>query len=163
MDSKFFDIPFMTRGPESDFICKDGEISLWEGATIKGKNGTLPQHYEELPPVPEIRFALARDILRGWHLNPDNFPMKTLAASDPSMDYWNQLVPRVLSQFLCDADNLHLFVAPFMAAAAWKTVDGNLLSPTAPSLLIPNSEVPLIAADGDIRAEELDFKVAAAV
>ena len=147
MGSIFFDIPFLTRSAASDFSCKDGEIQT-------GFN---------IPMVPDISFALVRDTLKGWHLHPDIFPAKTLVASDPSMEYWTNLGAQFLSAFQSEAQQQKLFVAPFLVMAVWKTTDGFYLSPTQPFLMIPNSEVPLVATDGDISKSELEFKIAGAV
>lgn len=56
-----------------------------------------------------------------------------------------------------------LFVAPFFVMAAWKTVAGTYLSPTLPVMMIPNSDVPLVATDDTLTAEEPEMRVAAAV
>lgn len=160
MNSKFCDIPFRSRSIDSDFICKDGEVE-W-GGFLQGSdhsnnygNGTLPS--------PDIDFALVRQWLSGWHLNADQYPMKTLVATTPSLEYWTNLGSQLLSQFKSEAENENLFVAPFYVAAAWKTRNGVYLSPSSPVLLTPNSTVPLVSTDGDINSPELDFKIAAAV
>lgn len=149
----YLDIPFRKPSSASDFSCPDGEIN---------------PHYLQLTTnnpqlTPDIDFALVRTRLPGWNLNPDQYPMKTLVASEPSMEYWTSLGSQLLSQFKSEASNQNFFVAPFYAYAAWKTYDGIYLSPSDRILLTPNSTVPLLATDGNISAIELEFKIAAAV
>ncbi|MCH5242324.1 MAG: hypothetical protein J1F67_07850 [Muribaculaceae bacterium] len=146
------DLPFRSPSSASDFSCKDGEIT-----------SLIPYPSSGSLITPDIDFAIVRDRLPGWHLHPDQYPMKTLIASDPSMEYWTSLGAQLLSQFQSEAANQGLFVSPFYVMAAWKTYEGYHLSPTRPVLLTPNSEVPLVATDGDINATELEFKIAAAV
>ena len=146
------DIPFRSPSSASDFSCKDGEIT-----------SLIPYPSSGSLITPDIDFAIVRDRLPGWHLHPDQYPMKTLIASDPSMEYWTSLGAQLLSQFQSEAANQGLFVSPFYVMAAWKTYEGYHLSPTRPVLLTPNSDVPLVATDGDINATELEFKIAAAV
>lgn len=159
MDSKFFNIPFRTCSSDSDFSCKDGEV-------YGLKPGSLQYWAEELDspaPLPQIEFGIVREILKGWHSNPDVYPSKTLVASEPSMEYWNKLAAQLLSQFRNEADLQNLFVAPFYVMAAWKTYEGNYLSPTSPILLVPNSSIPLVTTDGDTSSRELVFKIAGAI
>lgn len=169
MGSNFFDIPFRTRSTDSDFICKDGEIFRLSGASLKGGGENVDNiddssgSPQAQPPVPDISFALVRDTLKGWHIHPDVYPSKSVAASEPSMDYWTRMGAQLLALFQSEATCQDLFVAPFLAVAAWKTPSGSLLSPSAPVLMVPNSTVPLVAAQGDISQPELDFKIAGAV
>lgn len=166
MSSKFFDIPFRKISSDSDFICKDGEIFLADNVIIKEGQDTAFPYLEGLdthPPVPEVDFALVRTTLPGWHIHPDNYPVKTLPASDPSMEYWTKLGAQLLSQFRSEADMQNKFVSPFYAMAVWKTVTGHYLSPSLRQLMTPNSAVPLVATDGEITAKELEFKIAGAV
>lgn len=158
MDSKFFDIPFRTISSDSDFCCKDGEVLISDDESVSDVFTDSSINLTDL-----ISFALVRETLPGWHVNPDVFPMKTLIASEPSMEYWTKLASQLLSRFISEADNNSLFVAPFYVMAAWKTKSGNFLSPSQPRFMIPNSSVPLVATDGDIRSSELDFKVAGAL
>ena len=169
MDKKIYDIPFRRPSSLSDFACKDGEIECADNVTLTPSDGSssatgnLPLPSHSLPPEPDISFGIVRDVLHGWHIAPDMYPSKTLAASAPSMDYWNKAAAKLLSQFHTDALSRNLFVAPFFVMAAWKTFDGNYHSPTHPVLLTPNSEAPLIATDGDTSASELELKVEGAV
>ena len=159
MDCKIFDIPFLPRTPESDFSCQDGEIESPYGFSPEGENSDsiLSEGLKS------IEFALVRTILPGWHVNPDIYPVKTLVASDPSMEYWNRLTAQLLRQFKSEADENRLFVAPFYVRAAWKTVSGTYLAASDPVLLTPNTGFPVVTTDGDISDKELDFKVAGAV
>lgn len=155
MSKKYFDIPFLSHSSDSDFSCKDGEIEGWkDGNNENGITG-------ETPIIPEIEFAIVMDILHGWHIHPDTFPAKNLVASEPSMEYWNRLTAQLLAQFQYEASIQGLFVSPFYVLAAWKTYSGNYLSPTQPTLLIPNSEIPVVTTDGDITATEPEFKISA--
>lgn len=166
MGSNFFDIPFRLPSSESDFSCKDGEIVEASNLLVGDEDvsGILsPDHSSDTPPVPLVDFALVRDILKGWHMMADDFPAKTLNASTPSMEYWNQMAAQLLTQFKTDASRQHLFVAPFYALAAWKMADGRYLSISTPSLLIPNSDVPLVATFEEISAMEIEMRIAAAV
>lgn len=161
MSSKIFDIPFRTKSNNSDFICKDGEILEYDNATLN--DGLNTDVSLENLPVPETDFALVRTVLPGWHINPDVFPSKTLIASNPSMEYWTKLGAQLLSQFQSEASLQKLFVAPFYVLAVWKTMDGHYVSPSSPLMLVPNSNVPLVATNSDIDSKELDFKIAGAV
>ena len=175
MGSKFYDIPFRCRSAKSDFCCKDGELMRVDGVNLKDENGdsfTLPADFtgesggetlSGVVPTPEISFALVRDILPGWHIHPDVYPSKILAASETSMEYWTKLAAQMLAAFQSEACRRNLYVAPFLVFAAWKTAGGLYLSPTSPQLMIPNSDVPLVATDGDISQQELEIKVAGAV
>ena len=164
MSSKFFDIPFRSKSSDSDFICKDGEIESVSGAWLKTGNDQVNDDLNPgTPPRPDISFALVRDTLKGWHINPDNYPSKTLAASDPSMEYWTNLGAQLLNLFQSEASSQNLFVAPFYVAAAWRTNIDTCLSPTVPVLMIPNSEVPLVTTDTDINKTELELRIAGAV
>ena len=172
MSSNFFDIPFRRSTYDSDFICKDGELLsvdnalvLCEGQPIEPdslSSSFLPDILN-FPPVPDVDFALVRTTLAGWHIHPDAYPSKTLVASDPSMDYWTKMGAQLLQQFVNDARNQMKFVAPVYAMAAWRTYEGNYLSLSDPVKLTSNSEVPLVATDGDISAKELEFKIAGAI
>ena len=157
MDSKIFNIPFRSRSTDSDFICRDGELD----STVGGVEGESVGELEGL--IPDIEFGIIRDTLKGWHLNPDVFPTKTLVASEPSMEYWNKLAAKLLEQFQSEAAYQRLFVAPFYAMAAWKTYAGAYLAPTSPQILVPNSKIPVVSTDGDTSSQELDFRVAAAL
>lgn len=150
MDSKFFDIPFRSLSTDSDFLCKDGE------AVISGEGASTA-------PVPGAVFAIVRDTLPGWHQSPDVYPSKTVPASEPGMEYWNYMAARLLEEFDAEAKLRNLFVAPFFVMAAWKTLSGEFLSPTEPVLMVPNSEPPLVATDGDATEKELILKIAGAV
>lgn len=160
MGSKFFDIPFRSESSDSDFICKDGELGGW----VINNDG-IPFYYKELEqaPVPEIEFALVRDKLPGWHVNPDQYPAKTIIASTPSMEYWTSMGAQLLSQFRSEALHQGLFVSPFYVLGAWRTYDGVYLSPSIPVMMIPNNGIPLVATDDDVNSEEMEFKIAAAV
>lgn len=156
MSSNFYDIPFRFLSSDSDFICKDGELLSMTGLTVNDR-------VQKSPPSPDIEFALVRDILKGWHPISTDFPSKTLVASDPSMEYWTGLASQLLSQFKYDAGSQGLFVSPFYVLAAWKTKDGNYMSPSQPALMIPNSVVPPVAIDDNISSAELQFRIAGAV
>lgn len=160
MENQTFDIPFRTPSALSDFTCPDGEIASTRNVSTF-PDTILPA--VTVPPQPKVTFGLVRDVLHGWHAAPDMYPSKSLSGRDPSMEYWNALVPGLLSQFCNDAAKQDLFVSPFNAVAAWRTHGGNYLSPSSPVSLIPNSEAPLIATDGDISSSDIDFKVAGAV
>lgn len=173
MDSKFFDIPFRTPCEEGDFNCKDGELEFlniggieeWNlnngGLTDGDKEGTTGSERDILTPV--VDFAGVRDVLKGWHINSDQFPAKTLVASEPSMEYWTKLAAGLLNQFQSEAFLQNLFVAPFYVTAAWKMKEGVYLKPAKATLIIPNSEVPPVATDSLIEKEELEFRIAAAL
>lgn len=158
MGSKFFDIPFLTASSAGDFSCKDGEI---EGKF--GNNNTEYHDWASQVPTPDVDFALVRDILKGWHAIYDSFPIKKVAASEPTMEYWNGMAAQVLSQFESEATEQDLFVSPFQVMAAWKSIGGSYISPGGYTLLIPNSEVPLVATDSPLATDEMEMKVAAAV
>ena len=170
MDEKIFDIPFRLPSSLGDFISRDGEIYSVSG--LRSATGTpLPSSMlsdasavgGSLPPAAEISFGLVRGTLKGWHIHPDLYPSKTIVASDPTMEYWTGMASQLLSQFQSEARMQSLFVAPFYVMAAWKTIEGEYISPTLPVLMIPNSMVPLVATDGDIKTPELEFKIAAAL
>lgn len=166
MDSNFFDIPFRSRSGETDFICRDGEIFRSEGVRIRGTESGILHRDDTLDmpdPPPDVDFALVRTVLPGWHNSPAVYPSKTLVATDPSMEYWTSLAGQLLAQFQAEASFRNLFVSPFYVMAAWKTYGGRYLSASTPMLMIPNSEVPLVATDGDLRATDLSFKIAGAV
>lgn len=173
MDRKFFDIPFRNRTPDSDFHCPDGEISDISNARIICSDGEMLDAdsflnqgelwTSETVPVPQISFALLRDILPGWHANYNIYPSKTLIASQPSMEYWTSLAGQLLERFQSEATLENLFVSPFYATAAWRMSDGTLRAPAEGTLLIPNSDVPLVATEGSPEAEELEIRVAGAV
>lgn len=171
MESKIFDIPFRIRTPKSDFICPDGEIFRISNARIlcEGKRIDTDLYLNQTEdrtgdiPVPSVTFALIRDILPGWHISSDTYPQREVAASDPSMEYWTAMASQLLNLFTSEARNANLFVAPFYIMAAWRMTDGNFVAPSSPQLLIPNSEVPLVATDGDISASDLYLKIAGAV
>lgn len=159
MSQKYFDIPFKTHSSLSDFSCADGEIEGAHSSFVSDDASLLTAE----PPMPDISFAIMRDILPGWHLLPDSFPIKTVVAKDPTMEYWNSMASQILSQFMSETSNQNLFISPFLVMAAWSTPAGSLHSPSSPSLIIPNSDVPLVATDADISAAELEFKVTAAI
>lgn len=107
MGSKFFDLQFLTRSDSSDFSCKDGEIESCQGLHIEaaGQRIDTDGNYNsnlgatvEIPPTPQVEFALKRTILPGWHSYPDLYPSKTVAATKPTMDYWNKMA----LSFSCD-------------------------------------------------------------
>lgn len=161
-------ITFRNKTDDSDFSCRDGELQ--EASNVIVKAGSYPIDLEGAAddiyadvPAPEIDFALVRSILPEWHALPDNYPEKTLTTDQPSMDYWTKAGSEVLTLFKSEAEFRNLFVAPFFASAAWKTMAGNYLAPVAPTLLIPNSNVPLVTTDGEISSLQLSLKVAAAV
>ena len=154
MSFNIFDIPFRTRSSESDFLCKDGEIS-------SGTDPLLGDNTEA--PTPEISFFLVRDILKGWHNHPDVYPAAILAASEPSMEYWTNLGARLLMSFQAEASEQSLFVTPFFVTAAWKTVTGIYLKPSPPQIMIPNSKAPLVTTAEEINKQEPEFRVAGAV
>lgn len=151
MNGKFFDIEFRSCSDDSDFACKDGEIM----------NSRVLLQEDEIQPV--VEFGLVRGVLKGWHVNPDQFSKKTIIATEPSMEYWNKMGAQLLAQFYNDADLQNLYVAPFYVTAVWKMVTGEYRSPIRPALMIPNSRVPIVATDSDISSKELEFKIAAAV
>lgn len=172
MGSKFFDLQFLTRSDSSDFSCKDGEIESCEGLRIEaagqridtdGKYSHTTAGTAEIPPIPQVEFALKRTILPGWHSYPDLYPAKTVAATKPTMDYWNKMASSILLRFQSEASIHNLFVNPFFAMAVWKMTDGSRLSATNPQLLIPNSKVPLVSTDGDVSDDELNLRVTGAV
>lgn len=152
---KNYEIPFQSISALSDFSCPDGEIG--HTSLVINDNASQP-----LPP-PDIEFALVRTTLKGWHIHPDNYPSKTLSASEPSMEYWSLLGAQLLRQFTAEADQQGLFVAPFYVLAAWKSYQGEFLASSEPFLLIPNSDIPLVSTEGDINAAELELRIAAAV
>lgn len=173
MNYKFHDIPFLRRTMASDFSCKDGELLKVENARVLCggeilKDESFNEDYisatgATLPPVPDISFGLVRSVLPGWHLHPDNYPTQTLVASEPSMEYWTKLASQLLTLFQSEAIQKNLFISPFLAMAAWKSSGGSYLSHSLPALLIPNSDVPLVATDADIDKTELEFRIAGAV
>ena len=144
MDKKFYDIPFLLPSDDSDFACKDGELGEAENVMIEAEGSKNCLYPEEIfknagAPVPEIEFAMVRDILEGWHLTPDDFPKKTLLATEPSMEYWNKLTAQLLVEFNSEASFQNKFISPFFVMGAWKSVSGGYFSFSKPSLLIPNS------------------------
>lgn len=155
------DIPFRSPSSDSDFSCKDGELL---SAVNIGNDILFPNRpFDSKAPVPDINFALVREVLPGWHIISDSYPAKTLVASEPSMDYWNHLGAQLLSRFQSEALQHNLFVASFYTMAVWKTYSGQYLSPSTPVLLVPNSKVPPVATDGDVSSPELEMKIAGAV
>lgn len=156
MGSNFFDIPFLTRSSASDFACKDGELSNAEGNFFIGSP-------EASIPVADVTFAIQRDILKGWHSHPDLYPTKSLVASEASMESYTNLASQLLTAYVAETRQQNLFVAPFLVTAAWKTTSGTYIGASSPSLMIPNSDVPLVATDSDISSEEPAFKIAGAV
>ena len=159
MVNKIFDIPFRSFSTDSDFVCMDGEVAMMAGSGLSSGENTG----KTTPPVPDIDFALTREVLAGWHAMADNFPAKTLTATEPTMEYWNKLASQLLGRFQSEAASQKMFVSPFYVTAVWKTKDGIYLSPTEPLLMIPNSEVPAVTTDSDVKKEELEFRIAAAV
>ncbi|MCH5239282.1 MAG: hypothetical protein J1F38_03590 [Muribaculaceae bacterium] len=170
MDGKFFDIPFRLKSSDSDFICKDGEIASainlgYEGE-IEGDSlsiSGIAGAGVDLPPAPDIDFAIIRDVLKGWHAVPDDFPKQTIIATDPSLEYWTKMASQFLSQFQSEGSVNSLFIAPFYVMGTWKTIGGSYLSASEPVIMVPNSSVPLVATDDNLTATELEFRVAAAV
>ena len=167
-----FDIPFRVKSPESDFICKDGEIASARGVNVMSADGFEVLSMEAADeshdtataaPVPEISFALVRETLPGWHIHPDVYPNKIIPASNPSIEYWTEMGARLLPLFKSEAERQNLFVAPFYAMGAWKSTEGYYLATSTPQLMIPNSEVPVVATDGDLSSSELEMRVAGAV
>ena len=171
MNGKFFDIPFRTLTAQSDFTCPDGEVATAtnvsglssSGENIDSSSFTDLKDYPAFPPSPEVNFALVRSVLPGWHLLPDLYPTKTVVTERPGLESWTAVASSLFSRFKTEAWNNDLFVMPFYAAAVWKTYDGAYLSPSNPVLMIPNSDVPLIATDGDTADTELDMKVVGAL
>ena len=171
MAKKIFDIPFRWRTNNSDFLCNDGELeSVPSPDENFGDNQLFPtspgfSYDDKLPASLQslTSFALKRTTLPGWNINPDQYPMKTLVASEPSMEYWNKLTAQLLGRFQSEAASQNLFTAPFYAKAAWKLTTGQYISITDPFLLTPNSQIPVVTTDGNILADEVKFKVAGAV
>lgn len=168
MDSNFFDIPFRTKSTDSDFSCKDGELDDIYGVTLSTGSETGIDSLTgitdgNLPPMPDIDFAIVRTTLPGWHNHPDVYPSKSILASTPDLDYWTKMASQLLWQFKSEATWHNLFVAPFLVMAAWKTKEGTNLSCSSPVLMIPNSYVPIVATTGDLSASELELKIAGAV
>ena len=175
MDGKIYDIPFLLRSEKSDFECRDGEIESCENlvitessedsvATESGEPLGFTANYTcSFPPSPDIEFSLLRETLPGWHLYYDQYPSQRVTNSNPSAESWGKIAGDVLASFYAEADDNNLFVSPFLVMAAWKTVDGESLSPSAPVLMIPNSETPLPNTGGDISSTEIDMRIAGAV
>lgn len=165
MDSKFFDIPFRPFSGDSDFICKDGEISEATNVTFLSDSGEIanPANDFVIPPIPDIDFALRRTVLPGWHIHPDVYPSQTIPASDPSMEYWTKMAASLLVQFKSEAELQNLFISPFYVAAAWRMADNTYISPSSPVLITPNSKVPLVGTTGDLASSQPEFKIAGAV
>lgn len=154
------DIEFRSQSRASDFACKDGEI---EG--LGADNHFFNREEESLRPLRSValEWGLVRERLGGWHLLADSFPAKPVLASEPSMEYWNEMAARVLGQFHSDATVAGQFVFPFMVTGAWRLTDGSYAWHTSPVTLTPNSGVPPVCTNGDITSTELEMKVAAAV
>ena len=172
MGKKYIDVPLRSKSEETDFFCKDGEIESVSGVRFKmcdsGESEEPEVSYREgsgndTAPVPDVDFALVRDVLPGWHVNYDQFPVKTIIASEPSMEYWNSMGAQLLSQFVTEASSQDLYVSPFYVMGAWKGVDGRYICHSDPVMLIPNSKIPLVATDGDTGSTELEMKIAGAV
>lgn len=171
MGSNFFDIPFRSRSLDSDFICRDGEIASLSGVSLYDTSGRRIEATDtpgaevssQVFPVPEVTFALSRTTLPGWHVHPDVFPAKHVPATDPSMDYWTKMGAQLLALFKSEAENQNLFVAPFFVSAVWKTASGNYAGASEPVVLVPNSEVPLVAVSGNLSAQELEMRIAGAI
>lgn len=168
MGSNFFDLPFLLPTPVSEFCCKDGEISIAENVTVfcDGTETDISDSlfdYTDQPPLPEVDFALSRSVLAGWHLSTDQFPNKILATVDSSMEFLTDMASRLLLQFKSDASYQNMFVSPFFAMAAWKSVSSRYLRTSEPVLLVPNSRIPLVASEGVTASEEITMKIAGAV
>lgn len=172
MNKKCFDIFFRLPSTDSDFCCKDGEIGFAENVNIRCGDKDFPcilDNYHEAGAgsrekvVPEISFGIVRDSLNGWNIHPDMFPSKSVATPDTSMDSLTKIASQILLQFKNDAENRNLFVAPFLAMAAWKTIDGAYLFPSVPRLLIPNSEVPPVTTEESHNEDMHQMRVAGAV
>ena len=168
MAATHFNIPFRPHTSSSDFSCKDGEINFASG--LSDANGvelsSVPDSEADISnslPSPDISFALVRSGLPGWNIHPDIYPSKTLAGSETIIEYWNKQAAGLLGQFQDDASCQGRFVAPFSVFALWQSRDGNYLSPSAPMLMIPNSNFPMVATEGDVAASELELKIAAAI
>lgn len=177
MEDKIYDIPFIARTEASDFACRDGEIESAENLIITDsapsssdgeEANAIPFGFQkdfktEFPPVPDIRFALLRETLPGWHLNPDQYPSVQMECANPSLDNWGKMALQALSAFYDQASTANLFVAPFLVLAVWKSPEGNYISPSSPVLMIPNSEPILASTVGNTDSEELDVRIPSAL
>lgn len=173
MATKSYDFPFLSRSYRSDFSCRDGEIALAEGCiptdsdSLYTSDGADPDYispYEgEEPPAPEVRFALSRTILPGWHVSTDNFPARTLNCPDPSIESWGKLAGDLLKQFTAEATGCSLFTSPFLIMAAWRLYDGRYVSPSSPVVLTPNSSAPVVAAAVSPGVVNQDLRIPAAL
>lgn len=176
MSDKTYDIPFLAPSESNDFACRDGEIEsadnmIFTESDLSSENGgtnAIPLDFQkdfktEIPPIPAIRFALLRETLPGWHLNPDQYPSLRMECSNPSLENWSKMASRALSAFYSQASEANLFVTPFLVLAAWKTRGGAYVSPSAPVLMIPNSEPIVASTEGSTSSESLDIHIPAAV
>lgn len=168
MDGKIYDIPFLSRSDDNDFCCKDGEIESCIGGLVTDnseneENSSFLQYTKnfkpEIPPTPLVKFALTASALKGWNTHPDVFPAKACVCNDPSTDNWGKVATSLLTEFYKDALDQKLFISPFLIMAAWKLKDGNLVSPSVPILLIPNSSLPIVSATSTPDSTEMDLKI----
>lgn len=175
MGSKIYDIPFRTPSSLSDFACTDGELLLTDGAIITDASGVINSDdassgYEfnsdfspQTPPPPDVRFALKRAILKGWHPFPEAFPSMTMVNGDPTPESWGRIAKQLLQDFEREAVNQNLLTSPVRILAAWRLADGSFISPSHPQTLVPNSEPPIVSAVDSPDNEELELRIAAAL
>lgn len=170
MDGKIYDIPFLSRSIDSDFCCADGEIESCSGGIITEESlkiedsvtlDYIRDYVPEIPPIPQVKFAIADSTLAGWHPSPDVFPSKICECSNPSSENWGKTAASLLSEFYKDCNTQKLFISPFLVIAVWRLRDGRRLSPTAPLLLIPNSSRPIVVSSESPDNEELELKIIA--
>lgn len=182
MKEKYFDMPFRARSSESDFSCSDGEIASLDGAEIvvgdaSDSSGSQNPDEEEdalkpdytidyvpsLPPPPEVRFALVRDILKGWQASADSFPAVTVANDDSGIEDRGKRALEILRRFNSAASGQNLFTAPFLALGVWKLKTGAYISPSVPVMLIPNSSLPVVSEGSALDSQETELRITAAL
>ena len=174
MDGKFYDISFRLRSRAGDFSCPDGELASTSGCIVSDSDslysddndefGALVGEYaSEMPPVPEVSFALVRRPLSGWHVHPDTYPVKNVSSSKSDTDSWGKVAREVLAQFEADALGQSLFTSPFFIMGAWRLKTGGLVSHSNPVLLVPNTGSPLLSLVSDLTTTPQDMRVARAL
>ena len=182
---KTYSISLKARSAASDYACPDGEIAgavnlrFCNGALVplEGDDAAhrLPSSLDspfqdgvmQKPPLPEVEFALLKDVVSGWHIHSDMLPSKIADAPSVGKDEtlgesdWGEKALEVIAEYEEDCSRENLFTQPFFAMTAYRLADGSHICPSPPILMIPNSGPFMVEGSSDFTVPTMKMNVVA--
>ncbi len=112
------------------------------------------QHFGSLLPQLSVEFALVREAVNPYSLVATEWPQEqfTVPMTIGDDGYPQALIDetaRIVGEYDRRCREARLFTAPFFVMCAWRLADGTRIPAGPPVLMVPNSEAPTVALNGN--------------